>query len=398
MPTAMNDFDKIINRRGSGALKTDALQERYGRADLIPLWVADMDFESPSFIREALRRELEIPVLGYAMENPRWRDAIISWQLRRHQWDIERDWLTFIPGIVKGIALAVEFLTNPGDKVLIMPPVYHPFRLVTVLNGREAAECQMLTDDNGRFMIDFDKLEEQAPGCKLLIFANPHNPGGRVWTKEELQKVAEICHRHGVTVISDEIHCDLTLPDHKHIPFATVSPEAAKISITFGSPSKAFNIPGLASSFAVVPDEELRNRFYSRLAATELNDPCLLQQAAVVAAYEKGEEWLASLIDYIVGNIHFTNEYLKRNIPEIKAVVPEASYLIWLDCRELGLNHQELNSFFIDQAHLALNDGVMFGSGSEGFMRLNVGSPRAVIEKALDSLRAAVNNLKTAKR
>ncbi len=387
------EFDSIIDRRGSGALKTDALRERFGRDDLIPLWVADMDFESPSFVREAVMREAANPVLGYAVEHPEWRHAIIDWQRRRHGWDINPEWISFIPGIVKGIALAVCFLTEPGDKVIIQPPVYHPFRFVTVDNGRVCVENPLIQNPDGTFGMDFDNLEKAAPGARLLILSNPHNPGGKVWSPETLRRLADICARHGITVISDEIHCDLTLPGHVHTPFATVSPEAARISITFGSPSKAFNIPGLASSWTVVPDDALRHRFFSRLEATELCAPCLGQQAAAAAAYLHGDKWLAEMLSYIEGNIDFIVSYIDAHIPGVKAVRPQASYLVWLDCRGLGLDHDALQSLFIDKARLALNDGEMFGAQGHGFMRLNAGSPRSVIQTALGRLAKAVKSL-----
>lgn len=389
----MTDFDRIINRHGTNCLKYDGLKESFGCENLIPLWVADMDFESPEFIRKALRQVVDTPTLGYTIEHPRWRQAIVDWEKRRHDWEIRKDWITFIPGIVKGIALAVNFLTEPGDKILIQPPVYHPFRLVTIHNGRECVENPLKVNEEGLFEMDFDQLEQVIDGCKLMIVSNPHNPGGRVWSRETLEHLAKICHRHGVTVISDEIHCDLSFPGHRHHPFAGVCPEAAEISITFGSPSKAFNIPGLMSSWCVIPNETLRRRFFTKLMCTELDMPCLFQESAVVAAYEEGEQWLSDLLSYLNGNMDFVEQYLKENIPAIKPIRPQASFLVWLDCRQLGLEHDKLVDLFVNKAHLALNDGEMFGTGAKGYMRLNVGCPRAILKEALDNLKLAVSNI-----
>lgn len=388
--TRKYDFDTEIERRGSGALKTDALGERYGRPDLIPLWVADMDFATPDFIIDALRRRLDHPVLGYTIEPADYRPAIIDWVRRRHGWELKPEWLTYIPGIVKGIAMVMNVFTKPGDKVIVQPPVYHPFSIVSRLNGREVVENPLVKLPDGGYAMDLEHLEKIAPGCKLLILSNPHNPAGIVWDTETLRRLADICKRNGIVVISDEIHSDMTLFGHKHVPFATVSPEAESISITFGAPSKTFNIAGVVSSYAVVSDPELRSRFYNWLEANELSAPDIFAPIATIAAYRKGEEWRVQMLEYIEDNIRYVEDYCSRYIPEIKPLRPQASFLVWLDCRELGLDHDGLNALFVDKAGLALNDGEMFGHGGEGYMRLNVGCPRATLTKALDSLRDAV--------
>ncbi|MDE6680751.1 MAG: PatB family C-S lyase [Muribaculaceae bacterium] len=388
--TRKYDFDTEIERRGSGALKTDALGERYGRPDLIPLWVADMDFATPDFIIDALRRRLDHPVLGYTIEPADYRPAIIDWVRRRHGWELKPEWLTYIPGIVKGIAMVMNVFTKPGDKVIVQPPVYHPFSIVSRLNGREVVENPLVKLPDGGYAMDLEHLEKIAPGCKLLILSNPHNPAGIVWDTETLRRLADICKRNGIVVISDEIHSDMTLFGHKHVPFATVSPEAESISITFGAPSKTFNIAGVVSSYAVVSDPELRSRFYNWLEANELSAPDIFAPIATIAAYRKGEEWRVQMLEYIEDNIRYVEDYCSRYIPEIKPLRPQASFLVWIDCRELGLDHDGLNALFVDKAGLALNDGEMFGHGGEGYMRLNVGCPRATLTKALDSLRDAV--------
>ena len=263
----MYNFDKVIERRGSGALKYDALQERYGNPDLLPLWVADMDFETPPFIMEALRKRLEHPILGYTVVPENFADVIQNWTFDRHGWQIEKEWLNFIPGIVKGIGMAINVFTNPGDKIIIQPPVYHPFRLVPEGNHREVIYNRLVEQPDGSYVMNLEELENLASrnDVKMLILSNPHNPAGIVWTKDVLAKVAEICSRHDVMVISDEIHCDMALWGKKHVPFASVSEEAKNCSITFAAPSKTFNIAGVVSSYSIVPNEKIRKRFYSCL-------------------------------------------------------------------------------------------------------------------------------------
>ena len=286
--------------------------------------------------------------------------------------------------------MVMNVFTKPGDKVIVQPPVYHPFSIVSRLNGREVVENPLVKLPDGGYAMDLEHLEKIAPGCKLLILSNPHNPAGIVWDTETLRRLADICKRNGIVVISDEIHSDMTLFGHKHVPFATVSPEAESISITFGAPSKTFNIAGVVSSYAVVSDPELRSRFYNWLEANELSAPDIFAPIATIAAYRKGEEWRVQMLEYIEDNIRYVEDYCSRYIPEIKPLRPQASFLVWLDCRELGLDHDGLNALFVDKAGLALNDGEMFGHGGEGYMRLNVGCPRATLTKALDSLRDAV--------
>jgi cystathionine beta-lyase len=386
------DFDKIVDRSGSGDYKHGGLLDVFGREDLIPLWVADMDFETAPFITEALRKRLDHSLFGYTSTPKDFWPTVKQWIYDHHQWDVKTEWLTFVPGIVKAIGFVVNRFVAPDEKVIIQSPVYHPFRLVPQGNGREVVYNPLIENPRGSYSMDFANLEMLAedPKCKLLILSNPHNPAGIVWPRETLVKVAEICHRNGVLVISDEIHCDMALFGHKHIPFASVSPEAAECSITFQAPSKTFNIAGIVSSYAIVPNDKLRKEFYGWLDANEFNEAPIFAPIATIAAYKYGEPWRKELISYIEGNVLFVEKYLSENIPAIKAVRPQASFLVWLDCRDLGLNHDELINLFIDKAHLALNDGEMFGKEGAGFMRLNIGSPRSVLKKALDQLRNAL--------
>ena len=385
------NFDEIIDRKGTSCVKYDGLKNAYqGKENLIPLWVADMDFAPPDFIVEALKKRCEHPVFGYTFDDDEYYESIQTWLDYKYHWKTEREWISYIPGIVKGIGLAVQCFTQPGDKVIIQPPVYHPFRLVPTRMGREVVYNPLKLED-GIYKMDFEQLESLIDkDCKMLILSNPHNPGGVVWEKEALVKLAQICSAHGILVISDEIHAEMTYPQFRHHPFATVSEEAAACSVTFMAPSKTFNIAGIVSSYALVPDSRIREKFYSFLEAGELNAGTIFAFTATKAAYTYGAEWLQQMRSYVIENVNFVDEYLKKNIPQIKVYRPQASFLVWLDCRELKLTQPELVQLFEDKAGLALNDGTMFGKEGEGFMRLNIGCPRSILNQALESLKKAI--------
>lgn len=386
------DFDKIIDRRNTGALKVDVLGERYGRPDLLPLWVADMDFETPSFITDALRRRLDHSLFGYTVEPPEYWPAVMRWIADRHGWQVEREWLTYIPGIVKGIGMAINVFVKEDEKVIIQPPVYHPFRLTPEGNRRQVVMNPLRENPDGTYSMDFDHLARVADEkCRMLILSNPHNPAGITWDRDTLCRLAEFCHSRGIIVISDEIHSDMALWDNRHIPFASVSPEAAACSITFGAPSKTFNIAGIVSSYAIVPDAGLRERFYGWLQANELNEPTIFSPIATVAAFTQGDEWRRTMLSYVQDNIDYVIDYCREYLPAIRPLRPQASFLIWLDCRGLGLDHDALIDLFVNKARLALNDGEMFGPGGRGFMRLNVGCPRAILTEALTRLTEALS-------
>ncbi len=385
------DFDTVIDRSGTGALKLEVLEERYGDAHLLPLWVADMDFLTPPFITEALRRRLEHSLYGYTVEPPDYWPTVISWIESHHGWRPQREWMTYIPGIVKGIGMAINVFVKPDEKVIIQPPVYHPFRLTPEGNHREVV-LNPLREQGETYEMDFDQLADIAsdPRCRMLILSNPHNPAGIVWSRPTLERLAEFCAERGIIVISDEIHCDMALWGNRHIPFASVSEAARSCSITFGAPSKTFNIAGIVSSYAIVPDARLRHAFFSWLQANELNEPTLFAPIATIAAFREGEEWRQEMLRYVEANYEFVRAFCEREMPLLKPWRPQASFLVWIDCRALRLSHSRLIDLFVRRARLALNDGAMFGPGGEGFMRMNIASPRSVLQQALEQLRDAI--------
>lgn len=385
-------FDEVIDRTGTAAVKIDGMKEVWGRTDLLPLWVADMDFATPPFILDAIRRRCEHPILGYTEKPESYYQAIIGWVKRRYGMEVSKEQLNYVPGIVAGLGMALNCFTAPGDKVMIMPPVYHPFAWLVQRNGRRLVECPLKLE-NGTYRMDLDLFRRSIKGVRVLILCNPHNPGGVVWTKEELETLADVCAEDNVIVFSDEIHADLTLPPHRHVPFAMISEHARNNSVTFMAPSKAFNMPGMAASHTVIYNEGLRKRFVAYLDAGELDMGHVLAYPAVEAAYTQGDEWLEQCLAYVQANIDYVEAYLQENLPAIQAMRPQASYLVWLDCRKLGLSQKALVDFFVSGARLALNDGAMFGKEGEGFMRMNVGCPRSILEQAMKQLKEAYDNL-----
>lgn len=380
------NFDDIIERKGSDCFKWDALPSMYGRDDLLPMWVADMDFRSPDFVMDAIRRRCEHQVLGYTMPSEGYWQAVESWLERRYGIKATKGELHFIPGIVAGIAYALLCLTNPGDKVLVTTPVYPPFLNLPKESGRMLV-CSQLKIENGRFAIDFDDFEQKVDGCKMFIMSNPHNPAGTVWGADVLRHIADICKRHNVLVISDEIHADLTLSPHKHVSYSTVSDDARSNSITFMAPSKTFNIAGLGSSVCYIADEALRKRFFGWLDALGVAGGNIFAFTAAEAAFANGEEWLKQMLDYLKGNVFALQAFLNDRLPKVKAVLPEASYLAWLDFSDYSIPHKELADKLINEARVALNDGTTFGgSYYECCFRINLGCPKSMLLDALNRI------------
>ena len=380
------NFDEIIPRKGTDCVKHDALKQFFGSDDLLPMWVADMDFRSPDFVMEALRRRCEHEVLGYAIPSEGYWNAVSGWLQRHYHIAASREELHFIPGIVAGIAFVIMAMTNPGDGIMVTTPVYPPFLNLPQNNHRQLV-CSPLKIEDGRFAIDFEDLEWRARQCRWLILSNPHNPGGTVWDEETLWRVADICYRNNVSVISDEIHADMVLPGHRHVSFSTVNDNARDISITFIAPSKTFNIAGLGSSVCYCPNEHLRQRFFGYLNSYEVANGNIFAFVGAEAAYNKGEEWLLQMLEYLQGNVECLRTFLAERLPQVKAILPEASYLAWLDFSTMGLEHEVIKERFINQAHIALNDGTTFGGKDyRCCFRINLGCPRATLMEALERM------------
>ncbi len=395
---------KQVDRKGTYSVKTDALKKYFGKDDLISLWVADMDFESPKCIKEALQRALDWGVYGYNFIPDNYYPTIAQWLKEKQKWEVEQNWLAFIPGIVKGIGYAINFFTKEGDGIIVQPPVYPPFINLPRGNNRKLHFNPLVRveDPDARYpyRMDFENLEQIASTgeCRMLILSNPHNPAGIAWDRETLVKLAEICHRHDILVVSDEIHADMPLFGTEHIPFATVSKEAAQTSITFGAPSKTFNMAGIVSSFAVVPNEKIREPFYKWMQVNELSSPTIFATLGAIAAYTKGDEWRMKMLDYIENNVRFVEKFCKEDLGGLVVPVrPCSSFLVWLDCRGLckklfgGPDQQRLVQLFINDAGLALNDGSAFGMGGDGYMRLNVGCGIEVLQQAMKQLKEAID-------
>ena len=386
------NFDEIIPRKHTNCLKYDNVMEIFGTEDILPMWIADMDFRTPDFIVDAIRKRLDHEVLGYTYCCRRWKPAIINWVSRRYGWRVNEEEIGFVGGIVPAISFALQCFTKVGDKVLVQPPVYHPYHHVT-----HDLERTLVTNPlklvNGQFEVDFVEFEEKVKECKMFLLCNPHNPGGRVWSKEELARMCEICAKYNVLVISDEIHCDMALKGYKHTPFAECCEKAKEICITFMAASKTFNIAGLKSSYHIIKNEEIRKQYHEFLRKSELDTAHVFATGPVATAYNEGEEWLEQMLEYVEANIDFMEQYLKDNMPKMGMIRPQASFLVFLDARGLGLPHDKLVEFFVREAKVGMNDGAMFGEEGSGYMRMNLGCPRSVLEKALDQIKAAYDKI-----
>jgi cystathionine beta-lyase len=386
------NFDEVIDRHGSCCTKIDDLRALFGKDDLTPLWIADMDFKVCPDITEALMQRISHPIYGYSSPTDTYWSSIIDWLDRRHSFKVTRDELTYIPGVVKGIAFAINYFTRKGDGVVIQPPVYHPFKMVIEGNERTLLPNPLLREGNS-YRMDLEGLErifaEHHP--KMMIVCNPHNPIGLQWSRETLAEVGRLCKQYGVIVVSDEIHGDLMLGGRQHFPFAACSDDCAEVAITLGAPSKTFNIPGLVSSWCVVKNPALREPFFHWLEVNEFNATTFVSTIGAEAAYTHGEEWLGEVMEYIEGNLDALEHYLAEQLPEVKMIRPEASFLVWMDFNGLNLSHEQLVDLVVNHAGLALNDGEMFGAEGHGFMRVNVATPRKSLFAAMDKLRDAVH-------
>ena len=379
------DFDKKIERANTNCVKYDLRDVVFGNPDVLPMWVADMDFETPDFIREAVIQRAEHPVYGYHFKDKPYFEAIQGWLLRRHGWEVPTEWMSFVPGVVCGFNMAVLAFTKEGDEVIIQPPVYPPFHHAVTEHGRKLVYNTLKIGSEG-YEMDFDLLEQQAKTAKMLILCNPHNPVGRCWTREELQRVSEICLRNNVLLISDEIHCDLVLPGSKHTPYATLGLEAAEHCIVFHAASKTFNLAGLATSTAIVPNKELREVYVHYVEALEAHLGNIFGKVATQVAMEQGDAWLGQLLDYVQCNIDYVTDSLRQHLPTVRFFKPQATYMMWLDFNGYGLSEEELWRKMTQEAQLGFNRGSDFGDAGKGFFRINLACPRATVEEAMSRL------------
>lgn len=383
------NFDEIYDREPYSTIKWERCPAYFGSKDLLPLWVADMDLATPPFILDAIRARLDHPIMGYTMAHKSFYDSVIAWQKKHFDWELSEEEIAFIPGVVPGLVYATLAFTEPGDKIALQAPVYYPFYNVIKKNKRELVINNLKVVD-GEFCMDFVQLEEQfKAGVKVFFYCSPHNPGGRVWRTDEQETLAALCEKYNVLVFSDEIHCDLVFPGYKHTPFALISDYARENSITFIAPSKTFNMAGLAASLALIPNKKMYNIYASKLAALESGNGNLFAYVAAESAYKNGGQWLSELKFYLAENINFVTNYLSSYMPKIKPMLPQASFLIWLDCSALELEPLELKKFINKEAKLGLNDGPTFGPGGENHQRINIATPRSVLEKAMIQLREA---------
>ncbi|QGG55229.1 MalY/PatB family protein [Paenibacillus sp. B01] len=389
----MTTFDNPPSFEGIASEKWDLHKGK----DILPMWVADMDYAAPPSVLDALAQRIGRGVLGYTNLSPEYKQAVAGWMSRRHGWQAQPEWVRFCPGVVVSLSVIVRACTQPGDAVVIQPPVYPPFRSVVEDNGRELVLNPLLRGEDGRYEVNFAELEKRLAEerVKLLILCSPHNPVGRVWSREELLRLAELCARHGVLVASDEIHADLAY--ERFVPFASISEEAAALALICTSPSKTFNIAGMNTSNMIIPNPQLRAAVTAELKRGALASLSALGHAAVLGAYNGGEEWLEEALAYIRGNQQYLAQELRRSAPEISASVPEGTYLLWLDCRGLGLAEPELHRFFLEKARIQLSPGSSFGEGGSGFMRLNAACSRATAEEAARRIAAAVQELRASR-
>ncbi len=386
------NFDETPKREGTSCVKYDSRQEIFGKKDVIPMWVADMDFKCPPAVTEALRQRLKHEILGYTVRREEYFSSIKKWLRKRYEWHIENDWIVFSPGIVPALNICTLAFTEPGDKIIVQPPVYFPF-FNAVTDHKRKLLFNRLKETNGQWSIDFDDLERKASlGVRMLLLSSPHNPVGRSWSKEELEKLSRICLDYNILIISDEIHADLVLPGHKHIPLAKISGPVADNTLTCMAPSKTFNLAGLSTSSMIISNPGLRKKFEDAINSLHITGGNIFGTEASIAAYSFGEEWLDQLLPYIKNNI----EYLVLRLEEVELVspvIPEATYMVWLDCRRMKMSIPELNDFFINKAGVGLSEGSMFGPGGEGFMRINLACSHDTLRKAMDNIINALKSL-----
>jgi cystathionine beta-lyase len=385
------NFDKIISRENTNSVKFDGRQQYFGTADVSPLWVADMDFDVPECVTQALRERINHPVFGYTLYPESIYQSIIEWFQRRHQWTIEREWIVFAPGVVPSLFAAAQAFAKEGEGVIVQSPVYFPFFSAVMTNNRKLINNPLREVDDC-YEMDFEHLEHCAQqGAKLLMLCTPHNPVGRVWSEAELQQVLDISRRYDLTILSDDIHCDLIYSGVKHTMLGRLAQPGDKI-ITTIAPNKSFNIPGLGLSALVIPNATERNAMKHMFESLHVGNYNPLSIVAFEAAYREGDVWLDALMHYLENTRDFAADFIVREIPQIKLIKPEATYLLWLDCRRLGMNDAQLRDFFVRECKIGMNPGAVFGEGGNGFMRMNIGTQQARVAHALNNIQQAVHS------
>ncbi len=383
------NFDEIIERKGTNSIKYDALKMFFKSDDVLPLWVADMDFKTPDFIIDAIKERTEHEIFGYTFRPDSYYDAVIGWMKRRHNWEIKKEWISFSPGVVAGLTIAVETFSKPGQGVIVQPPVYFPFFDCVKGTKRKMIE-NPLKIENGRYTFDLDDLKSKIDSnTKFLLLSNPQNPGGMVWSKEELTNLTNICLENDIMIISDEIHSDLIFNGHQHIPLASISDEVAQNCMVSMAPSKTFNVAGLSSSLVIIPNKVKMARYEKTIGVGHYGMGNIFGSIALEAAYSQGDEWLEQMLDYLWDNYLLLEEFINTKLPRIKIMKPEATYLVWLDFSDYGMNNEDLSKFTVEKAKVALNDGGRFGTGGEGWLRINIGCPRQILQEALERLEKA---------
>ena len=384
------NFDEIIPRQGTNSYKWDSAND----SDILPMWVADMDFRTAPAVTEALKKRVEHGIFGYVRVPDSYYHAVIHWFDRRHNWKIEREWIIYTTGVVPALSAVIKALTNPGDRVLVQTPVYNCFFSSIRNNGCEMISNPLIYEDN-TYRIDFDDLEKKLkdPRTKLFFMSNPHNPAMRCFTLEELKRIGELCLKYNVLVISDEIHCDLTYQGYKHIPFGSISEEFANNCIVLINPSKTFNIAGFRTGAAIIPNKRIRDNIEITIVNNKNYGRTIFGMLTFVTAYTQCDYYADEMMQYLQQSRDMMMAYMKERIPRIKLAEPEATYLMWLDCRDLNMTQDELKAFMFNKAKLGLNDGATFGTGGTGFMRMNIACPRSTVEQALEQLEKAVNAL-----
>jgi cystathionine beta-lyase len=389
------DFDTVIDRQPTSSIKWSYRKQLTGVADVLPLFIADMDFASPPEVVKAIKKRAAHPLYGYTGNTDEYYNGLINWMKKRHGWSgIQRDWILFSPGVVAGFSFAIQAYSQPGDKVIIQPPCYYPFKMSIDNNGRQLVN-NPLKLVKGRYVMDYEDLDKKIDGrTKMIILCSPHNPVGRVWTRAELEQLVEICEKKDIVIVSDEIHMDLILGRIKHTPIAAISVEAMQRTVTLVAPSKTFNLAGLSNSSAIIPNKKLRDAFLNVTQNHGIHFGNIFGIVAQEAAYAKGEAWLEELLVYLRGNFKYLEEFIKEKIPGLKVYPLEGTFLAWVDCTSLGMDDAALKEFMLKKAKLWLDEGTMFGSGGSMFMRINIGCPRSILKQALERLEKAVKELR----